>query len=211
MKKFLTFLTLPIALFFQAPLSAQSSGDTIQLPNGDILSTLSILPNGDFAEGMDGWEASGYAGSRPDNPDIQWKNKFEIREDKGSTLLRMSCLDKDGADFAVTTVDEIPLPSDPKFRTLLFSYRYRIAQLKLGELNYKTLRFGLSWHDPDGKLIDDAVIEFRRNVPTWTDQEKLMAIPKGATFARLRIHFLGANGIVDVTNLKLQPISTQRR
>jgi hypothetical protein len=210
MNKLLSILTLPLTLFCLTPVWAQSVDNTIQLPNGDILSTLSILPNGDFSEGMDGWSASGYVGARPDNPSIQWKNRFEVREDKGATLLRLLCLDPDGKDFAVTTSEDIPLPSDRKFRTLLFSYRYRIAQLKLGELNFHTLRFGLSWHDPDGKMIEDSVIEFRKNVPVWTDQEKQMPIPKGATFARLRIHFLAANGIIDVTNLKLQPLSTQR-
>lgn len=210
MNKLLFLLTLPLTLLCLAPAQAQSGDNTIQLPNGDLLSTLSILPNGDFSAGMDGWSAGGYIGDRPDGKG-RWKNNFEIREDKGSTFLRITALDPEGKDFAVSTSEDIPLPSDPLFRSLLFTYRYRVAQLKLGELNYHTLRFGLTWHNPDGTGLGDEVIEVRKNIPIWTDQEKTLRIPAGATFARLRIHFLGANGIIDVTDLKLQPVSTQRK
>ena len=210
MNKLLPILTLPMALFCLAPAQAQSLENTIQLPNGDVLSPVSILPNGDFSAGIEGWDAGGFVGARPDGKG-QWMNNYEIRRDKEATLIRITCLDPDGKDFAIFTLDDIPLPTDTKFRTLLLSYRYCIAQLKLGELNYNTLRFNLAWYDAGGKKIDNAIIEFRKNVPVWTDKEEILRVPRDATFARFSIHFLGANGIIDITNLKLQPISTRRK
>lgn len=203
------FASLLLALAFPAlgTTSAVRAAD-ILLPNGDRIAGASILSNGDFSEDMGDWDIQGFVGGRPDGSG-RWNNDFTIkREPNGKTYGRLSCLDTDGANLSLQPKSEIPLVFENGYDTLVLSYRIRIAQLTLGERNYNTLRFSLTWFDPDDKKLGEDVVEFRKDIPAWRDEEKRIKIPAGATYVRFSLVFLGCTGIADVTEIKLTPLAS---
>lgn len=203
--------TLALALFFTgAAIPAVSAADTsVLLPSGDRIYTESILFNGNFAEEMEGWNAGGYIGQRPET-NLQWNNRWQVRRDGQNTFARLTCLDKEGADFAVSTAEDVPLPLGFGVTHLVLSYRFRIAQLQTGPENYMNLRFYFHWYNPDGERLSESVVEFRRNFPYWTDRENRIPVPKNATYFKFGLHFLATTGIIDVTDIKILPLAVQK-
>ena len=167
-----------------------------------------ILENGGFDDVSGkfyaGWDQGGFVGGKPGTTEM-WKNTAEAAsETDGTPFLRVSCIDPDGADFAVFTKERISL--NPAWTSLTVKGEAKTeSYVPLASWGGRAMIECLFFDANDEQLKGEFFIEIPSEATAWTEVEKVIQIPPGSATVKVAMHIIGANAVVDFRKLQVLP------
>lgn len=148
----------------------------------------SILPNGDFESGAEGWPI-------PEG--------VSIAEEDGNHFLRIQFIKPDHFLGSPRSID-----LDPAHEAFTFSFRARYADIQAGKQQWHDGRVIIDFKDAAGKTIASPPAPyFKKTSKGWVQKNLEFAVPPGAVRLEIiPVLFNVKSGVIDFDDLTLIPV-----
>jgi hypothetical protein len=151
-----------------------------------------------FPEGT--FEQAEGGGNAPVGWSVPSARQFQVVESGGAKVLRISNPQPD-ADLYATGLFEI----DPKWATLDFALRARVADFAPGTYGWKQARILATFLDENNKQIAETTLASLGGNQEWKQHTARADVPENARYLRLAAGWERAAGVLEIDDLALKP------